>query len=137
MYSSSILLFLNYDDENYRDEVLALGERILRESTDEKQRSSAVQILCSIHGKRGNKEKAMEYAQMVGYIHMSSEVLLSSILEGEEGTEQNLQLLLECLEIIGRAEYKLCENDDYERTLQLHEFYLKIQAYLIFLYPAI
>ena len=116
------------NDEKYWDEELALGERILRESTDGKQRSGAVQILCSIHDKRGNKEKAKEYAQMVGYIHMSSEVLLSRILEGEEGTRHNLQLLLDCLNIIGHAEFELCENDDYGRTLQLHEFYLKMLA---------
>lgn len=74
------------DDEKYHDEALALGERILQKSTDERQRSSAMQI------------------------HMSREVLLSYILEGEEGTEQNLQLLLDGLEIIERAEFKLCQK---------------------------
>ena len=114
------------DDDKYYDEALALGERILLESTDEKQRSSAIQILCFIHDKRGNKEKAKEYAQMASYIHMSREVLLSHISEGEEGTEQNLQLLLDGLDIIERAEYKLCQNSDDERRLQLYEFYLKL-----------
>ena len=114
------------DDEEYCDEALALGERILHESTDEKQRSSAIQILCFIHDKRGNKEKAKEYAQMASYIHMSREVLLSHISEGEEGIEQNLQLLLDGLDIIERAEFKLCQNGDDERCLYLYEFYLKI-----------
>ena len=114
------------DDEKYCDEALALGERILHESTDEKQRSSAIQILCFIHDKRDNKEKAKEYAQMASYIHMSREVLMSHILEGEEGTEHNLQLLLDGLDIIGNTEFKLCQNDDDERCLQLYEFYLKM-----------
>lgn len=114
------------NDQKYHDEVLSLGERILKESTDERQRGVAIQILCLTHNERGNKEMAKEYAQMMSYIHKSREVLLSQILEGEEGTNQILQLLLDCLDIIGAAEFKLCQNDDCERNLQLHEFYLKM-----------
>ena len=114
------------DEEKYHDEVLALGERILHKSTDGRQRGLAIQFLCYIHDKRGNKEKAKEYAQMASYIHMSSEVLLSDILEGKEGTEHNQQLLLDGLDIIGIAESELCQNDDCERNLYLHEFYLKM-----------
>ena len=115
-------------DEKYHEEALALGERILRESTDESQRSSAIQILCFIHDRRGNKEKAKEYAQMASYIYVSREVLLSHISEGEERTEHNLQLLLDCLQIIGNAESELCQNGDCERNLHLHEFYLNMLA---------
>lgn len=114
------------DDEKYCDKVLALGDRILRESTDERQRGHAIQFLCNIYDKRGNKEKAKKYAQMASYIHMSREVLLSNILEGEEGTEHNLQLLLDAIDIIGYAESQLCQNIDCERNLYLHEFYLQI-----------
>ena len=115
------------DDEKYRDEALALGERILHSSTDERQRSGAVQILCLIHNKRGNKAKAKEYADMAAHIFSCRDVLLMHILDGEEGAEHNLQLMLDCLDIIGRAEAELCRNDaDNERRLQLHEFYLKL-----------
>ena len=48
----------NTDDEKSCDEALTLGEKILRKSADERQRSCAIQILCLIHNKRGNKEKA-------------------------------------------------------------------------------
>ena len=114
------------DEEKHHDEILALGERILRESTDERQRGLAIQFLCYVHDKRGTKEKAKEYAQMASPIHMSREVLLSDILEGGEGTEHSLQLLLDGLDIIGKAESNLCQNDDDERCLKLHEFYLKM-----------
>ena len=115
-------------DEKYHDEALALGEGILHKSTDESQRSSAIQILCFIHDKRGNKEKAKEYAQMASYIYRSREVLLSHISKGEERTEHNLHLLLDCLQIIGDAESELCQSDDYKRNLHLHEFYLNMLA---------
>ena len=115
------------DNEKNRDEALALAERILRSSTDERERSGAVQIMCLIHGKRGNKERAKEYADMTAHILRCRDVLLLHILDGEEGTEHCVQLMLDCLDIIGSAENELCRNDaDDERSLRLHEFYLKL-----------
>ena len=122
------LMFALPDDEKTRDEVLVLGERILRESADERQRGLAIQALCYTHSKMGNQEKAKEYARMAGYIHMSREVLLSRILEGEEGTEHNLNLLLDGLDMIGTAVFGLGRNAGDERTLQLYECYLKLLA---------
>lgn len=114
-------------DEKSCDEALTLGERILHKSTDERQRSAAIQILCLIHSKRGNKKKAKEYADMSSNIHMSRDALLLHILDGEEGTAHSLQLMLDCLDIIGSAEIKLCQNDPYnERYIRLHEFYLRL-----------
>ena len=115
------------NDEKCSDEALILGERILHRSTDELQRSNTIQILCQLHGRRGNKEKAKEYARMATHILASSDVLLLNILEGKEKNEHSLQLMLDCLDIIGRAELELCQNDFYnERYLHLHEFYLKL-----------
>lgn len=113
-------------DGKYYDETLALGERILQESTNEFQRSSAIQILCRIHSTRGNKEKAKEYVNMASPLHMSKDVLLSVISDGDEGIRLNLELMLECLTILTNAEERLCRNDNFERNLQLHEFSLKI-----------
>lgn len=113
-------------DEKYHDEAIELGERILRESTDERQRSSAIQILCRIHSTRGNNEKAKEYANMANSIQTSRDVLLSSVLDGDEGTQQSMQLMLDCLDIIEGAEARLSENADDERAIQLKEFYLKL-----------
>lgn len=110
----------------FHDEALELGERILRESTDEEQRSSAIQILCFIHGEKGNKEKAKEYANMANSIHTCKEALLSQVLDGEDGKQNCIQLMLDCLGIIEGAETRLSEKCDDERSLQLHEFYLKM-----------
>ena len=117
----------NTDDEKSCDEALTLGEKILRKSADERQRSCAVQILCLIHNKRGNKEKAKEYACMATHILMSRDALLLHILEGGEKTEHSLQLMLDCLDLIGGAETELCQSDAYdEKYLHFHEFYLKL-----------
>lgn len=115
------------DDEKSCDEALTLGEKILRKSADERERSSAVQIMCFIHNNRGNKEKAKEYAEMSSHIHMSRDALLLHILEGGEKAGHSLQLMLDCLDLIGGAQTELCRNDAYnEKYLPLHEFYLKL-----------
>ena len=118
----------NSNDEDVRisDEVISLGERILRESTDNEYREGAVQILCYSHDERGNKEKAMEYAKMGGNLWTSALLLMSDVLEGEEQKDLHESLLLSYLELIGRTEVGMCQNQDYERYLWLHEFYLKI-----------
>ena len=113
-------------DEQLYDEAIEYGERILRESTAESQRSSAIQILCLIYSNKGNKEKAKEYANMSNNIYTSTEVLLSHVLDGDEGIQYNMDLMLQSLDIIATSEIKLCQNDDYKRCLWLHEFCLKI-----------
>lgn len=128
MEVNTSLMYALYTAHNgrYHDEALALGERILRESTDEYQQNSAIQILCRIHSTRGNREKAKEYANMAGSLHMSKDVLLSLISDSDEGIEQNLELMLECLSILTDAEDRLCRTDNLERNLWLHEFSLKL-----------
>lgn len=118
-------LYITLDGE-FHDEAMALGERILRESTDEYQRSSAIQVLCRIHSAKGNKEKAKEYANMSNSMQTSRDVLLSAILDGDEGMQQNTQLMLDCLDIVHGAVAMLSESTDADRAIQLKKFYLKM-----------
>ena len=120
------LFTFSEDDDKISDEVISLGERILRESTDNSDRESAVQMLCYTHDNRGNKEKAKEYAKMGGSLWVTSETLLSTVLEGDEQKRHNETLMLEYLDCIGQTEITLCKNQDWERYIWLHEFYLKI-----------
>ena len=121
------LMYALYDvQEPNEDEVIALGERILRESTDNIHREGAVQIICFTYDAIGNKEKAKEYAKMGGNMWTSSQELLARVLEGDELKEHNLHLLLERLDMMGLALTGLCQNKDYERYIYLHELYLKI-----------
>lgn len=122
------LMFALYHkrDEKCHDEALALGEKILRDSTDERQRGTTIQLLCRIYYEKGNEEKAEEYALMASGIETSRNVLLSLILKGEQYIAQNYEVLLDCLDIIQGAESRLSEKADDERTIQLKEFYIKI-----------
>ena len=114
------------DNVKISDEVISLGERILCESTDNTYREGAVQLLCYSHNSRGDKEKAKEYAKMGGNLWTSAMSLMSDLLEGEELKNHTQNLLLNYLDLIGQAEMGLFQNQDYERYLWLHEFYLKI-----------
>lgn len=108
------------------DEIIALGERILRESTDQTYRDGAIQLLCFTYHKKGDVEKAKEYAYMAGSLITSRELLLEDVLQGDEKKEHCSQLLLSHLDNIGLTLINLCQNKDYARYAWLHEFYLKL-----------
>lgn len=114
------------NDDKTSDEVISLGERILRESTDNNYREGAVQILCYSYNSRGDKERAMKYAKMGGSLWSTAESLMSDVLEGDEQKRHNETVMLEYLDCIGQTELSLCKNQDWERYIWLHEFYLKI-----------
>jgi len=71
------------------DEIVECGEKILARSTDTHLRDSAIQILCFCYTYSFKKdiETAKKYAKMGSNIHCSDMVLLSHVLEGEEGVE--------------------------------------------------
>ena len=115
----------NRTEEELR-EVIVLCDRILDESTDNALRGSAVQLSCLAYTSLGDEENAKARAKMAGNIYVTQSVLLRHILEGDEGKRHNQNLLLTYLDLIGSSLYSLCQNQDYERYLWLHEFYLKL-----------
>lgn len=120
-----LMYALSYIDGN-EDEIISLGERILRESTDQHFRDGAIQMLCFTYHKKGDVEKAKEYAYMAGSLVTSRELLLRHVLQGDEQKEHCAQLLLSHLDDIGLTLINLCQNKDYARYAWLHEFYLKL-----------
>lgn len=85
--------------EKNADEIIAYGERLLRESTVEAHRSGAVQQLCFVYsGVKGDKEKAKEYAGKAWSYFVTSNQLMPRVLDGEEAIsycQLNIQLLME------------------------------------------
>lgn len=70
------------------DEAIALGERILAESTDNELRTSAVQTLCYIYSQNGRIEDAVRLAGTMPYSPLSRDNLLSQIYRGDKRYEQ-------------------------------------------------
>ena len=68
------------------ERIIALGEELLKRSTDTRQRENAVQCLCYTYDNI-DKEKALYYADMSGTFHVTREDLRTTILDGEEGVK--------------------------------------------------
>ena len=66
------------------NEATRLCEKILAKSTDQEMRNFAIEHLTVIYGALGNHEKAMEYANMGGYIYHSRDVLVSKAADDDE-----------------------------------------------------
>lgn len=65
-------------------EAIKLDEQILRKSTDQYQRSISIERLCKSYNAIGEKQKAIEYADMAKSMFHSSELMRLDVLEGEE-----------------------------------------------------
>jgi len=67
--------------------IVALGERILAESTDNELRERAIQTMCYTCTSIGDRENALRYANMGGSMYTTRDELLTGVLEGEEGVQ--------------------------------------------------
>lgn len=64
---------------------IALGLRILEESSEQDLREKAIQVLAYTYNELGDKENALKYADMAASPYITSAGLRESILDGEEG----------------------------------------------------
>ncbi len=117
----ALIFHIDKDKAGY-SEAIELDERILRESTDINLRRNSINHLCYSYHFLGNNEKAKEYAEMGGDMFNSKEVLLSSVLEGEEGEKHNKELIEKALMLIFNTIDKLNSID----WLTRHEFCIKL-----------
>lgn len=82
------------------DEIIALGERILDESTDNDLRGGAIQSLAFTYHGKGDSKTAKKYAQMSNTMWVSHEILLTNLLEGEEAVEHCQSVLQSFLDLM-------------------------------------
>lgn len=106
---------------------IRLGTRILNESTDSKLRESAVSDLCFVYNSRGDKEKALSYADMAGSIYNCREGLRASVLEGEDGIRESQQYLVQLVYIAYLETLNLSgKYDTPEQEVHVLEFGIKL-----------
>lgn len=116
------LFFGSHGDKTALSESIELDEKVLRESTDAAIRELSIQRLCLSYNQLGNKAKAKEYAEMSGFMYNSKDVMLSYVLEGEEGDTHNKKLIDSALNLIMNTIDKLDSVD----WLTRHEFRIKL-----------
>ena len=88
------------------DEIIEYGVQILESSTDHHLREGAIQSLCYTFNSKGDKENAKKYAYMAGAYHITSNQLMASVLDGDEGIElcqSNIEVLFDLVETNARA----------------------------------
>jgi len=86
--------------ESLLDEVIAIGEKILTECTDDSIRHSTIQILCYTYPQRGAKDKAIALAEKMPNSVCSSDALLSHIYEGDEKLAHKQSTMLRDLDFM-------------------------------------
>ncbi len=77
----------------YGEKMVALGEELLEIVTDQETRNGLIQILVYAYDNLGDAEKAKKYAMMMGNFWTCREMLLSNIMDGEEGLEYKQNFL--------------------------------------------
>ena len=106
---------------------IRLGTRILEESTDSDLRESAISELCFVYNSRGDKERALQYANMAGSMYNSREELRANVLEGEEGILESQNYLMQLVYLAYLVTLNLStKSDTPEREVRVLEFGIKL-----------
>ena len=120
-------------DEVY-EEIISIGKKVLRESTESSYRHGAIQMLVLNLMNLERYDEAKKYAQMAPHMFATRNALMTcsgiNILESEneDGRKRAFSNIMSYIELIGKDLYTLCCNDrgNYERYIKLHELYLKM-----------
>ena len=108
----------------YGEKMVALGEELLEITTDQDTRTGLIQILTYAYDNLGDKEKAKKYAMMMGSFYTCREILLSNIMDGEEGLECNQNFLRTLiLELNSKASVLARQYTDEERIQVYHTMF--------------
>lgn len=104
--------------EEYYDEVIELGEKIINNCTDDDLRYGAIQILCFTYEQHGKEEIAKEYARKLPIYAVTQNEVLAGILKGEDLlrlAQNNLTYLVQAIHNNIIAVLRSVENTDDEK----------------------
>ena len=126
---------LSEDVKENADEIIACGERLLEESTDNGERSGALQSLClTYYDAKGDAEAARKYADMASVYAVSKNELMRHILEGDKAVEWCQSNIQELIDLIGLNALTMCWKGEYDPkdTIRAYRF---VVALFDLLYP--
>jgi Predicted transcriptional regulators len=96
----NILFWETFNEDEGFKEAVEIGERLLRESTDNEIRFNTIYNLSFFHMKHGDLENAKKYADMIPGCQNSKEALYSRILSGEEAVEHNQRAIISYVKLV-------------------------------------
>lgn len=115
IYDLMYALFAEHRQKN-ADEIIEYGERILRESTDNRLRNGAVQCLCFAYQEKNDIETALKYANMAGDVSVSKNALMPHLLKGEEAVRYCQENIQNFVSMIGLNVQTMLWKGKYEPT---------------------
>ncbi|MBR6051045.1 MAG: helix-turn-helix transcriptional regulator [Clostridia bacterium] len=107
------------------DEIIACGERILDESTDQSLRGGAVQCLCfTYYYAKKDAESAKKYANMADGYAVTVDEMMPRILEGEEAVRYCQLNIQHLFDMVGMNVRIMCQKGNYspEEHIKAREF---------------
>ncbi len=105
------------------ERIIALGEEILRKSTDARQRENVIEQLCYTYTGIDN-EKALYYADMSGSLFVSREYLRTVVLTGEEGVKQCQSYIITLVRAVATTVLHMTSKMQlsHEEAIEAHTF---------------
>ena len=126
MDALSDLSIKNCNTENSQ-ELIEIGEKILAQCTDSGKRESAIQRLCFLYKILGDIKKAKEYANMGSSLYVTSDILLSSVLKGDELVEHRQGNIKHLTELLAQEIYRCGWHT--ETSIAKHAYHKAIELY--------
>ena len=122
-----------FDRDANADEIIACGERILNESTDQTLRGGAIQCLCfTYYYTKKDAESAKKYANMAGSV--SENDMLTHILDGEEAVRHCQKNVMQLFDMIRLNVCIMCQKGGYAPKDQIKALEFCIKCFDL-LYP--
>jgi len=112
------------------EEIIKIGNNILENCTDNNHRDSAIQLLTFIYAEKKDYANAEKYVNMASNLWCSSQLLRSSVFQGEEKAKWEQQTFLWLIDLMWRSAcnivYKSSLDENYEYKYKLFESVMKI-----------
>ena len=122
-----------FDRDANADEIIACGERILNESTDQALRGGAIQCLCfTYYYTKKDAESAKKYANMAG--NVSKNDMLTHILDGEEAVRHCQKNVMQLFDKVELNVCIMCQKGNYAPKDQIKALEFCIKCFDL-LYP--
>lgn len=113
------------------EEALQVAEKLLASSTDDTIRGQCREILASLYGDIGEKEKQLAIAEKCDSIYHSREAILSIALWGEEGIKNKQELIFALLHIMTNTLPYLTSGEDLDTMLESHYILINLWKHVL------
>ncbi len=122
------------DKDEYLDECIDTGEKILEKSVDDDQRYSAIQTLVYAYNRKNNEKKAKEYANKLPDLFCTKNSVLEVVLKGEELLKLTQGNIGKYIGMIDSSINWMLRSKDYTTEERIFAYETVDKLYRLFLY---